>query len=545
MYIMEPLELNSDYTKIKKKPKHDKVTFKKYEMKQEFLLPPSTEDYLPKHHIARLISTVIDKMDMTFIIAKYLGGGASAFHPSMMLKVWILGFVKKIYTSRKLEKALHENIAFMWISGRQIPDFKTLSNFRLLIKNDIKNIFKHIVEMGLESGIIDGKDIFIDHTKYQANANPFKMVWKKKVDKQLNKIDEELNELFKYIDELNAKEDAAYGNSKLDEIDKEVFSKKNIDELVDKINSNLNENKVSKEEAKEIKTKLNRTKELLEKKVKYEKQKETLKERSGYSSTDPDASAMKMKRSDDIRPAYNEGVATQNGFIVSYHVSQNGSDSVSFKDITNEMIDNLGKKPNSACADAGYGSFENYEFLKENEIKNFVQYPGWYKENKFTGSFKLKDFKYNENKNSFTCLNDKELTFMNEKIKTKKNGFVENISVYEAEQNVCLSCKKKPWCTTSNARSLSVNWGLEDHKKIVRENLSSEEGIEKRKQRSHDVETVFGDRKFNQGNRRYILRTLEKVNIEAGLHATAHNIKKLYFHILEKITSFDKESVIV
>ena len=417
---MESFNLTSDESEFKKKPRHNKVTFKKYEMNQDFLLPPSTEDYLPKHHIARLISVVIDKMDMTFLVSKYLGGGTSAFHPSMMLKVWILGFVKKIYTSRKLEKALHENIAFMWISGRQRPDFKTLSNFRLLLKDDIKNIFKHIVEMGLESGIIDGKDIFIDHTKYQANANPYKMIWKKRVDKQLNKIDEELNVLFSFIDELNAKEDAAYGNSKLDDIGEEVFSKDSINSLVDKINSSLKQGDISKDEAKEIKEKLNRTKELLGKKEKYESQKETLKERSGYAKTDSDASAMKMKRSDDIRPAYNEGVATQNGFIVSYHVSQNASDTVSFKDLTNEATDNLGKKPESATADAGYGSLENYEFLKEKGIKNFVQYPGWYKENKFTGKFKIKDFKYNKERNSFTCLNNEELTFVNEKITTRR-----------------------------------------------------------------------------------------------------------------------------
>lgn len=537
--------LFDDFEPPKISRRHNKVTFKKYEMQQDFLFPPSTDDYLSKTHIARLINLLVDQMDISPILNKYIGGGTSAYHPSMMLKVWILGFVKKIYSSRKLEKALQENIAFMWISGRQTPDFKTLSNFRVQMIDDIKFYFKHFVQMGMEIGILEGKDIFIDHTKYQANANPYKMIWKKSVDKRLSNIDNELEILFKYIQELNEQEDVENANENLDSLKEEMLTKENIDKMISKINSSLKEGSISKEQAKEDKDKLRRTNELLERKKKALHQKELVGERSGCSRTDPDASAMKMKRSDEIKPCYNEGVATENGFIVSYDVSQNASDSVSFAKIVEEAKVNLEKTPDSTTADAGYGSFLNYEYLEKEDIKNFVKYPGWHRENKYNGKFTIDQFTYAEDRDSFTCLNDIELPLTGIREKLNSRGLIEKISIYSAPESACSACSKKPWCTEFARRNLNVNWELERFKNIVRENLHSEEGIEKRKRRAYEVETVFAHRKWNKENRRYYLRSLPKVNVEAGLHNISHNIQKIYLFIMQKIDPLSKVTIII
>ncbi|HMV77266.1 MAG TPA: IS1182 family transposase [Leptospiraceae bacterium] len=511
--------------------RHDRVTFRKYEMQQDFLFPPSTEDYLPPNHIARLVSAIVDRMDLSPIVSKYKGGGVSAYHPGMMLKVWLLGFIKKIYTSRKLEKALTENIAFMWISGRQNPDHKTLSNFRAMLADDIKVIFRNIVKMGLETGIIEGKDVFMDHTKIQADANPYKMLWKKSVKKRTEAVDAELDMLFEHIQKLNEKEDADYGNSSLDDIKKEVFSEENLDSVAERINSDLNDGIITKEDASGAKKKLKRAGELLKRKERLAKQEEILDGRSGCSTTDSDASAMKMKRSDEIRPGYNEGVVTENGFITAFDVSRNPADSVSFISLAEEAETNLGKKPESLTADAGYGSLENYEYLKEKKIENYVQYPGWFREGKFQGKFSIRDFQYDPADNSFICMNSETLTFTGTKQKTTATGFKEEISVYSAPKSACALCPKKAYCTEYENKNLHVNWKLEEHKKAVRENLRTEKGTALRKKRSHDVETVFGDRKWNQGRRRYLLRSLPKVTVEAGLHSIAHNLKKMFFYI--------------
>ncbi len=137
-----------------------KVVFKRYCQDQDFLLPKSIGDFVTPGHIARLISGVVDKMDIDPIIETYLGGGTSSYNPRMLLKAWCLGFANRTYSCRLLAKALRENLTFIWISGNQAPDFRTLNNFRLRLRSGIKTVFKEVIRYGLELGIIDGRDVF-------------------------------------------------------------------------------------------------------------------------------------------------------------------------------------------------------------------------------------------------------------------------------------------------------------------------------------------------------------------------------------------------
>ena len=287
---------------------------------------------------------------------------------------------------------------------------------------------------------------------------------------------------------------------------------------MDKINNSLKEGRVTKEDAKKDKEVLKKAEKLLDRKEKLEKQKEILGDRNSYSTTDNDASAMKMKRSEEIKPAYNEGIATENGFVVDYVISQNAADTVSFKELANGAIHNLGEKPEAIIADAGYGSAENYYYLKEEEIENFVKFQGYHSENKMGDRFKLKDFTYDSSNDFFQCINKQNLIFSHTQIR----------------ESSCGKCTIAAYCTTAKFRTLSVNPKLEEHKKIVRENLKSDKEIKLKKQRCFDVETVFANRKWNAANRRYLLRGKAKVNLEAGLVYLTHNIKKIFIYIMSK-----------
>lgn len=241
---MEEQLFNNDEIEkiIDKEIKQKKVTFKQYEIDENFLFPPTTDEYIPKTHIARLISMIVDKMDITFIIKTYKGGGTSSYQPRMLLKVWLLGFVYKIYTSRRLENAVIENLPFIWISGSQNPDFRTLNNFRKRLKDEIKRIFKQVVLLGMELGIITGKDVFVDHTKIEANANKYKITWKKNVERELGKIEKELEILFEHIDKLNDIEDKKYGESGIKENKASSLDPEKIEEMVKKINDEIKKN---------------------------------------------------------------------------------------------------------------------------------------------------------------------------------------------------------------------------------------------------------------------------------------------------------------
>jgi transposase len=259
---LEEVCSHGDATSAPKNPIQKKVTFKPYSTMESYLFPPSTDDYICKTHIAWFVSTVIDRIGIGFLIDKYKGGGASAYHPVIMLKVWILGCIYRIYSSRKLALALRENIVFIWISGNQYPDFRTLNNFRLLLEEDIKEIFKKVIRLCIEIGLVDCEDIFVDHTKIEANANRHKITWRKTVKKQLEKYEIEIDKLFQYINELNLKEDQEAGREEQKE---RVWNEDDLERAILLINKQLKEKQIARDEGCVIKKSLRRAKEVLKK----------------------------------------------------------------------------------------------------------------------------------------------------------------------------------------------------------------------------------------------------------------------------------------
>lgn len=511
--------------------KNKKVVFKKYSQNQEFLLPKNINDFIGSGHIARLISTIIDKMDIQFIIDTYKGGGTSSYDPGMMLKSWILAFINRVYSCRLVAKNMRENLAFIWISGNQTPDFHTLNDFRLRLKGDIKKIFKQIVMYALEQGIIQAKDVFIDHTKAEANANKHKIVWKKQVEKQSVKIDAELDELFKYIDKINEDEDKIFRNKDLPEQERTGFDNEKVKEIIVKINKNVKEKEISREEGREQRKNVRKAKELLERKETYKLKKKILNGRNSFSKTDTDAVGMMMKDKLTIKPAYNEGIAVENGFVLNYIVDDNCGDSVSFIPLMEGVIDHMGKPPENASSDGAYGNEENHAYLEKKKIGNFLKFNQYHKEKSkaWRGKkFRLEDFSYDEGKNEFICPNNITLSFVEEQERETKTGYAQKFSIYQVPEVSCVGCQFRDKCTNSNTRCLQVSWNAERLKGIARINLNSDKGKELREKRGNEVESVFGDQKLNKLKRRYHLRGLPKVKLEAGLYYISHNIRKIH-----------------
>jgi len=320
-----------------------KIVFKPYYQDQQFLLPKNIDDFVAPGHIVRFISKIIDHMDVQHVIDTYKGGGTSSYNPKMLLKSWILGFANRIYSCRLVAKALRENLPFIWISGNQTPDFRTLNNFRLRLKNEIKKIFKEIVVYVLDMGIIEGKDVFVDHTKNEANANRHKVVWSKQVERQTKMIDEELERLFRHIDEINENDEKIFHDNDLPEQERTGFDDEKVQEIIDKINDRVKEKKIPREDGRKERKKIRRMKELLGRKRLYSEKKRILGERNSYSKTDTDAVAMMMKDKLTIRPAYNEGICVENGFVLNYVISDSAADNISFIPLMDGVIDNLNK----------------------------------------------------------------------------------------------------------------------------------------------------------------------------------------------------------
>jgi len=505
---------------------HKKVVFKTYYQNQQFLLPKDMNDFVSKGHMARLISTIIDSMNIKNIESTYKGGGASSYNPCMLLKVWILGFTYRIYSCRLLAKALRENLPFIWIAGNQQPDFHTLNNFRLRLKDEIKKIFKEIVIYGIEQGIIEGKDVFIDHTKNEANSNKHKIVWKKQVENQLVRIDEELDELFKYIDKINEDEEKEFRKKDLPEQERIGFDKEKVQSIINRINNRVKEEKISGEQGREDKKKVRRTKELLERKDAYNEKKKILNGRNSYSRTDNEAVGMMMKDKVTIRPAYNEGVAVEKGFVPDYIISDNCADNVSFVPLMDGVIDNIGKNPDNAHADGAYGNEETMTYLNKKKIGNYLKFNTYHQEKKMKWKEKnrFEGLTYDKKKDEFTCLNGIKLKFEKIQEDITKTGYKRKSKVYRTDEGKCDKCNFHK----AKAKTIQLSWKFERLKKQARKNLNSEKGIELRKKRGNEVESIFGDEKMNKNKRRYYLRGLTKVNIESGLYYLAHNIRKIH-----------------
>ncbi len=187
--------------------KNSKVIFKPYSPTQCFLLPPSLDELIALSHPVRVVNEVIESVNLEELEKSYKGGGTSSYHPKMLLKILVYGYVSNVYSSRKLEAATKENIHFMWLVGMQQPDHNTINTFRgKRLQDTLKNIFTQIVELLVAEGVLSIKDIYTDGTKIEANANRYTFVWGNAIRTNKEKMKKQLEELWQYTQKLAAEE---------------------------------------------------------------------------------------------------------------------------------------------------------------------------------------------------------------------------------------------------------------------------------------------------------------------------------------------------
>ena len=175
-----------------------KVVYKYYSPNDNLLFPPCIGDFLPKSHQARVVSAIIDKLDISEIESDYKGGGTSSYNPRMLLKVIAYAYLNNVYSGRQMEKLLVENVAYMWLSGMQYPDFRTINIFRSKrLAGRFDKIFTQIVQLLNEEGFVSLKVQYIDGTKIESVANKYTFVWKGSVEKNKAKLEENVKSILK------------------------------------------------------------------------------------------------------------------------------------------------------------------------------------------------------------------------------------------------------------------------------------------------------------------------------------------------------------
>lgn len=467
------------------------MTFKNYQQKQSFLLPPSFSDFLGESHEAVILGEFLQELDTTELEQSYnnQNGGCSAYHPVMILSVLIYGYMNGIFSSRQLAKQLKQNLALMYLAGNTKPDFRTLSRFRKEKGLYLENIFSEVVRKAQDLGLINFGTCCLDGTKIYASASTSQNQIQKKLGEKISKLIEKAEE----IDRL---EDAEFG----DEEDDEDTSLKTKEGRAKK-KQELEEQKKKAEIKLEKITALNPES-----------------ENTRLNLTDPDSKLMKMKRS-DFANGYNVQIISENGLILNNSIFNSSSDQ-------NTLIPSLEKlqgsltKPKILLADKGYSSEDNYLFCEKNNINAYI--PPQSEQTDLT------NYVYDEKKDIYT---DRQGVVYYFKQHAKRRGdkvkykladspklrhHLFKMTVYEGVDEIT---KKKKYL------SISSNW--KEYIKQQKEKLSTKEGKEIYKQRGYDVEGVFANIKKNLRFTHFNLRGFSGVAAEWTIISLAHNLKKI------------------
>ena len=166
------------------------IQFKQLPLSAPSLFPEEISEKISVNHPVRLVSEMVDQLNIDAIIKQYKGGGTTSYHPRMMIKILFYAYTNNIYSCRKIEKALHENIHFMWLSGHSTPDFRTINYFRgKRLKDQIQKLFAEVVRLLHDLNYLSLDVQYIDGTKIESDANRYTFVWKGAVEKNKAKLD--------------------------------------------------------------------------------------------------------------------------------------------------------------------------------------------------------------------------------------------------------------------------------------------------------------------------------------------------------------------
>jgi hypothetical protein len=368
------------------------------------------------------------------------------------------------------------------------------------------------------------KEVFTDGTKIEAQANRYTFVWGNAIKTSKAKMEEQLKELWAYAERIASDE--------LKDEAPESFapvSSARVKQVIEKIDKALEGKTISKK----VKQKLQYAKQHWPARMeRYKQHEKLLGKRNSYSKTDTDATFMRMKedhmRNGQLKPAYNVQLSSHNQYIVHYSLHQNPTDTTTLKTHIDSFKALYQQYPKVVVADAGYGSEENYQALANRKIEGYI------KHNQFDRSQRSKNFDafkgdnlvYDQQRDVLICPSGKPMKPIGESYRTTANGFKQKMVKYQAAK--CKGCPLRGQCHQQKGnRIVAINHRLRKLKQQADERLKSEQGIAYRKRRPADVEPIFGNIKHNKNFKRFMLKGLNKVEIETGLLALAHNLAKL------------------
>lgn len=497
------------------------MTYRPAPQDQILLLPPCLEDLIGEKDLCRVVNAFVEALPRSNVEERFRHpSGAPAFHPRMMLKVLLYACTQRLYSSRRIARALERDVHFMWLAASLRPSHNTINRFRGDYLADVlPAAFAALAEMLLKQKYIRQEEYFTDGTVMEANANKHTYVWGKNTRRFKERVEERAREILEEAERTDREEDALYGSGDLPEKgEQSSIRSSDIEAAARSLAESGDERKRKAAKALEKEAQNLR---------KYEEQEEKLAGRNSYSKTDPDATFMYTKDG-RLAPAYNAQAGTQDGFITGVSVNQNPNDAVGFiAHLESRAALDLPPPP-AVVADAIYGTEENYAHLEAHGIESYLKYPAWHRENTGqTRPYEKSAFTFEEAHDRFLCPQNRPLTFVEERTEKTPSGYEKTYRLYACAN--CGDCPVRDLCVTkgSGNRYLRHSPVLNRYQSETRERLKSDRGVELRRRRAPEIETVFGHIKHNLGIRRFLLRGLRKVRTEWTWIALGYNLTRL------------------
>lgn len=468
--------------------------FKEYRQDQNFLLPPSLDEFVPGDHEVRIINDVVDTLDISPLLNQHEGGGAPAYHPAMMLKVIIYAYSLGIYSSRRIAQELKTDTAFMFLSGLQAPDFRTICLFRAQHAAVLPDLFVEVVRLCASLGMVELGHIAFDGTKLKANAALRQSRDKDSLEKEIECTKKQARQMIETSARIDESEEQEHPDGDGSEMAKELTKK---------------EYRLKK---------LNEAREMLER--------EKLKR---VNITDPESRLMQDSHR-AIQPSYNGQVAVdeKEQVIVAADITQETTDHHELKRMVEMVEQNLGSLPKEASGDAGYSSYENLEYAQQKGLDAYIPddfFLALEKKDQSEKRYHKSNFQYDQMRDVYICPEGKNLKRYQEMKRLGKPPFI----IYRGKS--CKGCAVKEECTTGPARRITRD-GRESLVEAMREKLRSDEGREIYKKRLYTAEPVLGNIKWNRRRIMMSLRGLKKVRGEFLLMCLVHNVKKVVKRVL-------------
>jgi transposase len=453
---------------------------------QVTLFPECLEDWVDENNPVRVIDVFVEELDLSglgFSSVNPKATGRPSYHPSVLLKLYVYGYLNRVQSSRRLEREAGRNVEVMWLTGRLAPDHKTIADFRKDNGAAIRKVCARFVELCRTLGLFAEARVAIDGSKFKAVNNRDRNFTRAKMERRMAQIEESVGRYLHQLDSADRQEPSAARTTKTTRLREKIARLRQEMKRLEALDARMRETPDQQ-----------------------------------ISLTDPDARSMATSGRGSGVVGYNvqAAVDTKHHLIVAHDVTNVGSDRSQLSRMANQTKDTLVTENLEAIADRGYYNGEEILACEKAGITVTLPKP-MTSGNRSKGRFVKADFSYMAGEDVYVCP-------AGERLKYYYTNEEKGLRLRRYWTNACRTCAIKHRCTTGAQRRIT-RWEHEHVLEAVQRRL--DEHPEKMRQRRETVEHPFGTIKARMGATHFLMKTLPRVATEMALHVLAYNLTRI------------------